>query len=284
MNPKYPVFIPTKGRFSNPLTIKAFDILDVAYKAVIEEQEYDDYVAVIDPKKIIVLPHRDKGLTVTRNWIWDYAMEKGFKRFWTFDDNIRDFYRLHKNIKWRFRTKTFLRVIEDFADRYTNVPIVGMEYEMFRPRKEKTAPYRLNARVYSNMLIEAKAKDSNGNYYRNECFYNDDTDLCIRVLKDGYCTILFQTFLADKMPTMQHAGGMTDYYNKTDKRKQFAQELIDKHPDIVKMVWRYNRWHHEVDYRSFRRNKLIMKPNLNIPEGVNNYGMILKTIEENESK
>lgn len=270
MNPKYPVFVPTKGRYQKLYTIAAFERLGIPYTAVIEKQEYEQYSAVIDKSKLLVLPHQNKGLTVTRNWIWDYAQhELKMPYFWTFDDNIREFYRLTGNIKYRVDSGTFLRVIEDFVERYENLYITGMAYEMFAPRKKKHPPLILNTRVYSNMFIKADIP------YRNETFYNDDTDLCLRILKDGHCTCQFVAFLADKIATMQIKGGMTDYYEKTNKRKEFAEELFRVHPDVTRIVWKFSRWHHEVDYSPFRKNKLRLKEGVTIPEGVNNYGMVL---------
>lgn len=217
-----------------------------------------------------MLPHRDKGLVVTRNWIWDYAQnELKTPYFWTFDDNIRDFYRLHQNIKYRVSTGTFLRVMEDFAQRYDNLAICGMSYEMFVPRKKKHPPFIPNTRIYSNMLIRTDIP------YRNVLFFNDDTDLCLRVLKDGWCTVQFNAFLADKIATMTISGGMTEYYKQTEKRKQFAEMLQQAHPDVVRVTWKFGRWHHEVDYRRFRGNKLIRKPGVVIPIGPNEYGMVL---------
>lgn len=277
MNPKYPIFIPTKGRYEKLYTIAALERLDIPYHAVIEKQEYEQYSRVISKKKIIVLPHQNKGLTVTRNWIWDYAQnELKTPFFWTMDDNIRDFYRLQQNIKYRVKSGTFLRVMEDFAERYENLYISGMNYEMFVPRKKKKPPFTLNTRIYSNMLIKTDIP------YRNVTFFNDDTDLCLRILKDGFCTLLFNIFLADKIWTMQIKGGMTDYYEKTNRRLEFAQELFRAHPDIVRVVWKYNRWHHEVDYSIFKGNKLKLKPDVIIPEGVNDYGMKLVRIDDRQ--
>lgn len=275
MNPDFPVFVPTKGRWNTPFTIKALQSIGVPFKAVIESQEYDAYAAVIGEENLIVLPHQNKGLTITRNWIWDYAQyELKTPYFWTMDDNIREFYRLHQNIKYRVDSGTFLKVMEQFAQRYTNLFICGMAYEMFVPRKQKSPPFILNTRIYSNMLIRTDIP------FRNVTFYNDDTDLCLRILKAGFCTVQFCAFLANKIATMQVKGGMTDYYEKTNKRLEFAQELQRAHPDVVKIVWRYNRWHHQVDYRPFRNNKLILKSGVEIPEGVDNYGMKLVRIGE----
>jgi len=48
------------------------------------------------------------------------------------------------------------------------------------------------------------------------------------------------------------------------------------HPDVVKIVFKWGRWQHSVDYRPFKNNKLIKKKNTKIENKFNNYGMILK--------
>ena len=280
MNPRYPVFIPTKGRWESRLTIRALEKIGVPYKAVIEEQEYDNYAAVVNPANILVLPHRDKGLVVTRNWIWDYALSLGVPRFWTIDDNVKAFFRWNNNLKVPVTTGSIFCAMEDFVERYSNVPIAGMNYFMFIKRKAKDNPIRLNTRVYSNMLIETDARDPKGKPYRNEGFYNDDTDLCLRVLKDGFCTILFNAFLIEKATTMTVKGGMTPHY-QGDGRWKMAEELRQKHPDVTTITYKWGRWQHQVDYRPFKKNRLIRKPGLEIPEGPNEYGMKLVRVDAN---
>lgn len=238
------------------------------FHVVVEPQEYIDYAAVVDPTKIITLPFSDRGLVTTRNWIWDYALSLGTPYFWTFDDNIIEFYRLNKNLKYRVSDGTFLKAIEDFVERYENVYIAGMQYEMFAPRKQKWYPFILNTRIYSNMLIKADIP------YRNRGIYNDDTDLCLQILKDGFCTIEFCAFLAKKIRTMKVKGGMTPLY-QGDGRLKMARELQSRHPDVVKITRKWGRWQHQVDYRPFKNNRLIKKPGVIIPEGINNYGMKL---------
>ena len=61
-NPIYPIYIISKGRWESRLTSKTLEKLDVPYHIVIEPQEYDNYAAVIDPKKIHVLPFSNLGL------------------------------------------------------------------------------------------------------------------------------------------------------------------------------------------------------------------------------
>ena len=155
---KYPVFIPTKGRFENPITIKMFQEHNVRFKIVIEEQEYSQYKKLVDPSQILVLPHKNEGLMVTRNWLWDYAENERFEKFWTFDDNIGRVYRWNHNRRLQIKDGTYLKVIEDFADRYINLYIIGMNYVSFCSDRGNIPAYYPNTRVYSNMLLTTKAK------------------------------------------------------------------------------------------------------------------------------
>lgn len=272
---RYPIFIPSKGRHGKNITARAFDSIGADYKVFVEPQEFDAYAETIDKRRLVVLPHSDRGLTVTRNYIWDYAETLGCERFWTFDDNIYHIYRLNNNIKLRVFDTTVLAVIECFVDRYENVPIAGMNYHCFCKQTDKLPAFLLNTRIYSNMLIKTKLTDKNGNKVRNNLYYNDDTDLCLRVLKDGGCTVQFNAFLIDKEVTMRHKGGNTEDYNR-DGRKAFAEELRAAHPDVVSITKKFNRWHHHVNYKPFKRNKLVRKANLVIKNEINNYGMVLK--------
>ena len=273
MNPKYPVYIISKGRWESRKTSKALEEMRVPYYIVIEPQEYDQYANVIDSNKILTLPFSElgQGSIPARNWVWKDSIKRGAKRHWILDDNIASFHRLNRNLPVPVASGTIFRCAEDFVDRYENVAISGFEYIMFIPRKTKLAPFRLNTRVYSCILLK------NDLPHRWRGRYNEDTDLSIRVLKDGWCTILFQAFICDKATTMTMTGGNTeDLYEIQDGRLKMAQSLVDQHPDIVKISWKFNRWQHQVNYRPFKLNKLIKKPNLNIPNIVNNYGMILK--------
>lgn len=145
----------------------------------------------------------------------------------------------------------------------------------------------------SNQVYSEMKWSISGNYscilikndlpYRWRGRYNEDTDLSLRALKDGYCTILFNAFLAGKVTTMRMKGGNTEeVYGDTDNRKEFAESLQRQHPDIVKVTWKFNRWHHQVNYKPFKKNKLIRKDGLIIPNRVNDYGMKLIEINNGE--
>ncbi|KKN43301.1 hypothetical protein LCGC14_0704530 [marine sediment metagenome] len=272
MNPNYPVYIISKGRWKSRLTSKSLEEMEVPYFIVIEPQEYKKYESVIDTSKILTLPfsNLEQGSIPARNWVWEHAIKSGTKRHWILDDNINGFYRLNNNLKVQVLTGAIFKAAEDFVDRYENVAIAGFHYFMFASRKTKLPPFNINRRVYSNLLIQ------NDIPYKWRGRYNEDTDLCLRVLKDGWCTILFFAFLSMKTTTMTMSGGNTDELYKDDGRLKMAESLKKQHPDVTKISYKFGHVQHHVNYEPFKRNKLIRKPNLVIPEEVNNYGMVLK--------
>lgn len=273
MNPSHPVYIVSKGRWESRLTARSLDRMRVPYRIVIEPQEYDAYAAMIEPHKILTLPFSNlgQGSIPARNWIWEHAIAEGATSHWILDDNIEAFNRLNHNRKPVVETGAIFRAAEDFVSRYENIALSGFNYYSFCKTTERVPPFYLNTRIYSCILIR------NDIPYRWRGRYNEDTDLSIRALKDGYCTVLFNAFLAGKVNTMRMKGGNTDELYKDDGRKKMAESLREQHPDIVKVVWKFNRWHHHVDYRAFKKNnKLILKPGIAIPKGINNYGMVLR--------
>jgi hypothetical protein len=275
MNPKYPVYVISKGRWETRLTSKALEERAIPYRIVVEPQEQAQYAAVIDPNKILVLPFSNlgQGSIPARNWVWEHSIEQGAERHWILDDNIRAFYRLHQNIKHYTDSGTTFRVVEDFADRYTNIALAGMQYQYLAKRKQKLNPFVLNTRIYSCILIKSDIP------YRWRGRYNEDTDLSLCALKDGWCTILFQAFLADKITTMVMKGGNTDELYAGDGRLKMAQSLQAQHPDVTKITWKWGRWQHQVDYRPFKGNRPILKEGVIIPDAPNNYGMVLRKRE-----
>ena len=282
MIPKYPVYIISKGRADTRFTSRSLEEMGVPYRIVIEPQEYEKYAAVIDPKKILVLPFSNlgQGSIPVRNWVWEHSISEGHKRHWVMDDNIRYFYRLNRNKKVRVRDGSMIRAAEDFTDRYENVKMSGLNYAFFCPSELKRPPYYLNTRIYSCILL------SNDIPHRWRGRYNEDTDLSLRIMKDNHCTILFNAFLCGKMATMTMKGGNTEeVYAKNqkefDNRRTFAESLKAQHPDVVEITMKWGRWHHHVDYSGFRQ-QLILKDGLQIPKGTNEYGMTLRRATEDE--
>ena len=275
MNPRYPVYVISKGRAASRLTSRALERMRVPYRIVVEPQEYDEYAAAIDAPKILVLPFSNlgKGSIPARNWVWEHSISEGHARHWILDDNINHFYRLHRNAKQLVLDATAFVAMEDFVDRYVNVVMAGPNYQYLAKARQSIPPFYLNHRVYSCILLSNEVRQR----WRGR--YNEDTDLSLRFLKDGYCTVLFNAFLSGKVTTLTMKGGNTESLyilpDGRDGRLLMAQSLQQQHPDVTKVTRKWGRWQHQVDYRPFKKNQLIRKPGLEIPAGPNEYGMRL---------
>jgi len=277
VNPKYPIYVISKGRWESRQTARALLARKVPFRVVVEPQEFEQYAAVLPRELLLQLPFSNlgQGSIPARNWVWQHSIGEGHARHWILDDNIKAFFRFNKNLKVPTADGTAFKAIEDFTDRYTNVPMAGMNYFMFAPRKSGSIkPITINTRVYSCILLQ------NDRPHRWRGRYNEDTDLSLRFLKDGYCTLLFNAFLAEKSPTMTMKGGNTDELYKQnaqmDGRLLMAQSLQKQHPDVTKIVWKWDRWQHHVDYSRFKTNGLILKPDAQVAHGIDEYGMKLR--------
>ena len=303
MNPEHPVYIISKGRHESMFTSRSLARMKVPHYIAIEPQDEENYekaLDIFDIRKYVTLliapfSNHGDGPGRARNWCWDHSISIGAESHWVLDDNINDFYRYNNNIRIRVESGVFFKVMEDFVDRYDNVYIAGPQYRFFIAPGQKYPPYVANTRIYSCLLIRNDCK------HRWRGRYNEDTDICLRVLKDGDCTIQFNAFLQGKAATQTVKGGNSEeFYHKevgldddgiairkedltvdsserynTDGTLAKSQILVDMHPDVARLVWRYGRWHHWVDYSPFKKNALQRKEGLNIPSGVNNYGMKL---------
>lgn len=289
MNPRFPLYIVSKGRWESRLTSKALENMGVPYNIIVEEQEFQKYAEVIDKRKILILDktfqdnydtcdklglHRGKGSGAARNFAWANAIKNGFSHHWVMDDNIDGFGRLNKNLKVKSSDGTIFACMEDFILRYKNIAMAGPNYFMFAPRKSKgIKPFTLNTRIYSCNLI------CNDIPFRWRGRFNEDTILSLDMLKAGYCTILFNAFLQNKITTLKMKGGNTDTIYR-DGTLPKSQMLVDVHPDVARVVNKFGRWHHHVNYKPFQRLALIKNPACITAAGINNYGMELKRISD----
>jgi hypothetical protein len=303
ITPLFPLYIPTKGRHQYLTTSKVLTKMGVAHNLIVEPLEIEAYTKQVTSLGLsaTILPLDmgikeryeycdDLGLTISsgsgpsRNYAWEHSLANGHDFHWVMDDNIREFHRLHQNLKINVRTPSFWRIMEDFVLRYTNIGMAGPHYSKFIPRKAKTKPFNINTRIYSCNLIR------NDIPFKWRGRYNEDTILSLDMLKAGWCTVIFHALLQDKMATQVQKGGNTDelYHGQTrGKSQRYAKHgtvaksemLARVHPDIAEVKWKFSRVHHHIDYSVFKQT-LQRKKGLVIPDSPNNYGMELRNVSD----
>jgi hypothetical protein len=268
-----PIFIPSKGRWECGKTWKALDAMGVhRYRVIVEPQEYDLYRKILPEEKLLVLdmsykerydtctgvPYAEDprvGSGAARNFGWDTAARENAPWHWIIDDNIKRFMVYNNNRKWIAKFDTFA-CVERFVENYRNVTMAGMQYSTFVPAKQEIKPLIINTRIFSCNLIRTDSK------FRWRGKYNEDVILSLDMLEAGYCTILFQTYLCEKMATQTMKGGNTSeiYSLGTEDKSRLLKRV---YPDKVKLVMRYGRHHHAVDFSQYK-NRLIRKIKKNV--------------------
>lgn len=298
--PNFPFYIPSKGRHEYMITSNVLSALGVSHNIIVEPQEVPFYKKSIDKMGLLAniieldFSYKEKyetcdslglsrstGPGPARNLAWEHSVNCGYKYHWVMDDNIRSFRRLNKNERIKVSTGAIFRAMEDFIMRYRNVAMAGPNYNMFIPDYQKTPPYITNTRIYSCNLIR------NDIPFRWRGRYNEDTILSLDMLKAGWCTVQFNAFIQEKMPTQTIKGGNTqEFYHKEGKKIEGEKYAIggtdaksimlrNVHPDVSRIVYKFNRTHHHVNYKIFKQ-KLVKRKDINVDPSVNNYGMNLK--------
>jgi hypothetical protein len=259
---KYPIYIISKGRFENPQTAKIFLNHKIDFRIAVEPQEYDSYCKSIPNQFVAKLPFSNLGMgsTPARNWCWEDSKSRGFDFHFLFDDNITSFVLLKAGKRY-YKQNAYiaLKMAEDFSDRFTNLDIIGYNYEHFVTRATSKA-FTINTKCYSGLLI----KNSISARWRLK--YNEDVDLCLQVLNSkSRCTVSINHYVIDKVSTADKmkGGNQDELYKGNDPKKKMlkAKSLEMLWPQYVKTVERFGRPHHFVDWRKHFNHPLIKKPN-----------------------
>lgn len=284
MELQFPVYIPSKSRAEIATTPRFLDSIGVPYRLVIEEQQFAEYNKFFPAEKLIILDPiykktfdplmelqegQSTGSGPARNFLWEHSIAEGHEFHWTMDDNIQLFARLHKNQRIPVGDGTIFAAMEEFVLRYENIAMAGPQYWMFAPSRAKLPPFVVGTRIYSCNLIR------NDLPYRWRGRYNEDTILSLDILKSNYWqTVLFNAFLQYKITTQKMAGGNTEAFYAEEGTLPKSQMLVDAHPDVSKVSWKFNRWHHHVNYEKFKEIPLIKKAHY-VPPDKNKYKLKL---------
>lgn len=245
---KYPIYIVSKGRHQNPLTAKMLLKEKINFRIAVEPQEAHLYAQTIPEQNIFALEFSNLGLGSfpARNACWEDSKKMGFKKHFIFDDNIHHFSRLNNGKRTHCSAVLALKSLESFTDRFENVAISGYNYRYFVTRSTRK-PFSINTHVYSGMLINNEIP------FRWRLKYNEDVDLCLQALHSKWCTILLNAFLIDKVSTTvkMPGGNQTELYQNNDERKKMlkSKSLQLQWPQYVKVIERFGRPHHSVNWR-----------------------------------
>lgn len=249
---KFPIYIISKGRYNKTLTADMFERSNIKYLIAVEPQEANEYIKKLGENRVIVLPFSNLGLGSypARNFCWEHSKKNGYKYHWLFDDNIRNIR------KWiNGQRKVINNIIEpiNYIENFTiknNIDLSGFEYSTFVQKVPKK-PFKINCHVYSAMFIK------NSLPYRWRLKYNEDVDLCLQILhnKGKIASCVYYTQDKTSTTAKMKGGNQDELYKGNDPKKKLlkAKMLEAVWPQYAKTVIRFNRYHHFVDWKVFKK-------------------------------
>lgn len=277
-NPKYPIYIVSKGRHDQYYyhTSRSISLIKVHHYICVEPQEVPDYeksqIAQSEYCHILPMDMSYKGKYNTlgnlgnanatgsgaaRNFCADHAKANGYDMCWILDDNTEAFFRYWRGRRITSYSPETFCALERFVERYENIGLAGLNYHMFVINQDQRPSYIINSKVYSYGLWNLKCP-----YVYQEGRYNEDVIQSLKILETGYwTTVQWNCYLARKLRTQVLKGGNTTeiYDKKYGGTFTKSQMLVERFPQYAKLTWKFDRWHHEVNYHNFHQ-QLILKP------------------------
>jgi hypothetical protein len=280
---QYPIYVISKGRYEHNNTAKFLIKSNIDFKLVIESDEYDLYKQNIDEKYLLKVQNYSKrncGGIPVRNFCFRDSVKNGFKAHWVLDDNIYGYELIYKSKKLRCYNPCIFTMVEDYFNLHKNIGMIGYNYSMFCIACNNPHPIIKNCHLYSSMLINndiftdcktinkypkikngKKVKIIERGIWRGK--YNEDVDLNIRCIKNGWNVISTNTIVSGKATTKTQKGGNSDtIYKDDDYSYHKTMSLVNQHPLYVECVKKYNRFHHKVDWIKLQKdypNELKLK-------------------------
>ena len=291
---QFPMYVISKGRADCCKTSKYLSMNETPHYVVVEQQEYNAYMATVGQSPyttVLTIPQhffdeyetlyelepgeeRKTGPGAARNFCWKHSKDNGHYAHHVLDDNLKGFFYISHNCKIKVRTSAWIVAMEDYFKSFDNVGIMGPNYTSFFVKDSKRPPITINTRIYSWLLIRNDLWDK-GFKWRGR--YNEDTILCLDILKAGYGTVQLNVFTQNKQGTQELRGGNTQEFYTEEGTYKKSKMLEDTHPDVAKVVFKFSRIHHEVDYSSFKFIDLKFHPE-RLKSGYNDYGMYMVKI------
>lgn len=273
---KYPIYVLSKGRYSDlsfpNATCMTLEEMKLEYTLVLMTDEVEQYKQTLEKyncKKCINIISIDdnKGLggTPQRNLAWDDAKKRKFSKHWILDDNIHGYYYFNRRQQIQIKSGVVFRDVENFVDNiHEKVGLAAHSYKFEVRDTEMRNPIILNGKTFSSILVNHSLLDMCNVKWRLK--YNEDIDLGLQTLTNGFMTLGFEYFISGKLSTPQNKeGGNREIYLNYEKQGfKNKLECIMKewgHIDgLIKKTYKKLktktgielREHHDVDWGRFK--------------------------------
>lgn len=211
--------------------------------------EFDWYEAIkhTDTLDNLGFENNPSGAVPVRNATHDISRNAGELRHWQLDDDYNTFAcydpKTGKNkvIKdGRVLQKKMLQIAL-FAYN-TKIPNAGFTLSTIEAAPDNR--YNIARRVFNAHCLPS----TDDIFVRWRGRLNDDVINAQDILREGKIGMQFRFVSTATTPTQQEKGGLTEFYKQVGTVRKTAYVVLNA-PDITKLVIRFGRYHHKVDWK-----------------------------------
>lgn len=226
VNPKYPIYIPSKGRADKQLTVKLLLANGITNFFVIVEAGHDavEYTRTIGNKHVLVLKESNYGTSsVARNYAIEHSKRVGFAKHWQLDDDISKIYGHKKGKVTNVNVGEILREVERLDKEHkSNITGVNTSASFLSQTKKE---FNENGSLTSLYLIT-------NDKFRFRGTMLVDMDYQLQLLRAGLQTLRCNNFAFVFKSPLKAKGGYYDIYSNDKKRTQALSEFFKNNPDV----------------------------------------------------
>ena len=204
--PKFPIYIPSRSRWDSMATHKLLIQSGISNFFIVVEpgdQEFE-YTHAGFGENLLVLPEQNKGLFYSRQFCKDHSTEAGDRYHWQLDDDIRSFLSRNPGEKTGHPSASdALCAIEHEVLKYTNIGQAGMNQNSFPPG---VSPIKVNHLPVQAFMVNNRVESK----FRTRIM--NDFDFTLQVLREGWCTFMFDHIRTNTPAIGTNKGGLHEVY------------------------------------------------------------------------
>lgn len=209
-----PIFIPSKGRAGKTAFLKELNeamgrpIVGLQVFVFVEPQELQQYVDCYPNLVITNLKENNRGLSYSRNQLYEAAKQNGFSHYWFMDDDVKLF-SVDAHGKMARADIWMLELVEDelISGGYA---LAGLEYRQYA----WSNPGKKSFNTYCDCVVLHNVEALEGIKCDENLQLKIDRDLAIQVVRAGMQTIRISSMCFSSPENGSNQGGLQSVYKQ----------------------------------------------------------------------
>lgn len=251
----FPIYIPSKNRSSTATTPFLLSDENIPHNILIDPTEKSDYAKTY-LKSTLIASNKQVSVSSARQAILDICKKKHSASWiWMFDDDVVKVGTIKNKKFTQTNIKVWMseieKIIETIKPEQSNICQIGFQFTSFNVSDK---PIELNTNINCIQLVYMPLIIKNNIQYNTELKALEDTDFCIKIMKNRMHNLKLNRFYFYTGPSglKNKNGGLATLYGSGGKEKAI-QDFKKLYPDIISIDTK-NSTNYKIRWYKFKNN------------------------------